>query len=101
MACTLYAFSQKRLILSVGAGWFKAEYDAHGIPFPDVKQRKEEFHEALQILRPLTEGKHVAFKGKYYSADVECFPKPDQRFTWSSGDGMRRLFAGLQIMQTS
>ena len=31
MACTLYAFSKRRLILSVGAGWYKAEYDAHGI----------------------------------------------------------------------
>ena len=27
-------------------------------------------------MRPLTEGKHVTFKGKYYSADVECYPKP-------------------------
>ena len=79
MACTLYAFSQKRLILSVGAGWFKNEYEAHGIVFPDIKQRKAEFHEALQILRPLTEGNRVTFRGKYFSADVECLPKPEPK----------------------
>ncbi|MDA4130311.1 MAG: LLM class flavin-dependent oxidoreductase [Thaumarchaeota archaeon] len=79
MACTLHSFSRKRLILSVGAGWFQSEYEAYGIPFPELKRRKEEFHEALQILRPLTEGKHVSFRGKYFSADVECFPRPDPK----------------------
>ncbi|MFI5421094.1 MAG: LLM class flavin-dependent oxidoreductase [Nitrososphaerales archaeon] len=79
MACTLYSFSRKRLILAVGAGWYQKEYEAHGIVFPELKQRKEEFLESLQILRPLTEGKRVSFKGKYYSADVECFPKPDPK----------------------
>jgi alkanesulfonate monooxygenase SsuD/methylene tetrahydromethanopterin reductase-like flavin-dependent oxidoreductase (luciferase family) len=76
MACTLYAYSKGRAILSIGAGWYQAEYEAHGIIFPNLNQRKEGFHEALQIVRPLTEGRHVTFKGKYYSADVECYPKP-------------------------
>jgi alkanesulfonate monooxygenase SsuD/methylene tetrahydromethanopterin reductase-like flavin-dependent oxidoreductase (luciferase family) len=79
MACTLYSFSRGRLILSVGAGWYKSEYDAHGIVFPELSQRKEEFHEALQIIRPLTEGKRATFKGKFYSADVECLPRPDPK----------------------
>ena len=30
-------------------------------------------------MRPLTEGKHVTFKGKYFSADVECLPKPEPK----------------------
>src|SRR5579862_4095375 len=76
MACTLYAYSKGRAILSIGAGWYQAEYEAHGIDFPDLKERKEGFHEALHIVRPLTEGKSVSFKGKYYSADVECYPRP-------------------------
>ncbi|HXQ92485.1 MAG TPA: LLM class flavin-dependent oxidoreductase [Nitrososphaerales archaeon] len=76
MACTLFAYSKGRAILSIGAGWYQAEYEAHGLDFPDLIRRKEEFHEALQIIGPLVEGKHVAFKGKYYSADVECYPKP-------------------------
>jgi alkanesulfonate monooxygenase SsuD/methylene tetrahydromethanopterin reductase-like flavin-dependent oxidoreductase (luciferase family) len=76
MACILYSYSKGRSIISIGAGWYQTEYEAHGINFPDLAQRKEGFFEALQIIRPLTEGKRVSFKGKYYSADVECYPKP-------------------------
>ncbi len=76
IACTLYSYSKGRAILSVGAGWYLSEYEAYGINFPEIPQRLAEFHEALQIMRPLTEGKHVTFKGKYYSADAECYPKP-------------------------
>jgi len=79
IACTLYAYSKGRAVLSVGAGWYRSEYEAYGIRFPEIQERKEVFHEALQILRPLSEGKHVSFKGKHYSADVECYPKPDPK----------------------
>lgn len=79
IANTLYSYSKGRAILSVGAGWYMTEYQRYGINFPDLQQRKEEFHEALQIMRPLTEGKHVTFKGKYYSADTECYPKPEPK----------------------
>ena len=85
MACTLYAYSKGRCILSIGAGWYRAEYEAHGINFPELNQRKEGFHEALQIIRPLTEGRHVTFKGRYYSADVECYPKPVPRIHLTVG----------------
>jgi alkanesulfonate monooxygenase SsuD/methylene tetrahydromethanopterin reductase-like flavin-dependent oxidoreductase (luciferase family) len=82
---TLYAYSKGRAILSVGAGWYQAEYAAYGIQFPDLQQRKEEFHESLQIFRPITEGKHVTFKGKYFSADMECYPKPDKKIHFVVG----------------
>lgn len=77
IVCSLYSYSKGRAILGVGAGWYKTEYEAYGIDFPELEQRKEQLHEALQIMRPLTEGKHVAFKGKYYSADTDCYPKPE------------------------
>ena len=77
MALTLHSYSCGRLILSIGAGWYRSEYEALGIPFPGLKERKEQFHEALQIIRPLTEGKRVTFKGKYFSADLEGLPKPE------------------------
>src|SRR5215472_15751261 len=35
MACTLHSYSQGRLQMAVGAGWYEAEYLAHGFPFPD------------------------------------------------------------------
>jgi alkanesulfonate monooxygenase SsuD/methylene tetrahydromethanopterin reductase-like flavin-dependent oxidoreductase (luciferase family) len=79
MACSLYSYSKGRVILSVGAGWYQMEYEAYGYKFPDLQQRKDQLHEALQIIRPLTEGKHVTFKGKYFSADTECHPTPEPK----------------------
>ncbi len=73
MAITLDEVSGGRLILGLGAGWNKPEYDAFGYPFD---HRVDRFEEALQIIRPLlTEGR-VDFKGKYYQArDCEVRPR--------------------------
>jgi alkanesulfonate monooxygenase SsuD/methylene tetrahydromethanopterin reductase-like flavin-dependent oxidoreductase (luciferase family) len=79
IACTLYAYSRGRVVLGVGAGWYRTEYEEYGIQFPELKQRKEEFHEALQIFRPVAEGKHVSFKGKYFTAEMDCYPKPEKK----------------------
>jgi alkanesulfonate monooxygenase SsuD/methylene tetrahydromethanopterin reductase-like flavin-dependent oxidoreductase (luciferase family) len=93
IACTLYAYSRGRAILSVGAGWYRSEYEAYGINFPDLEQRMEEFHEALQIMRPLTEGKHVSFKGKHFWANTECFPKPDPKVHFVIGGRHSQIIA--------
>jgi alkanesulfonate monooxygenase len=76
MACTVDSASAGRLRLGMGAGWFKDEYIAHGLPFPDFKTRKEQFVEAVRIIRPLTAGKRVDFDGNYFSAHTSCYPKP-------------------------
>jgi len=79
IANSLYAYSKGRAIIGIGAGWYQSEYEAFGINFPSLQQRKEEFDEALQVIRPLSEGKHVSFKGKYFSANLELFPKPSPK----------------------
>jgi alkanesulfonate monooxygenase SsuD/methylene tetrahydromethanopterin reductase-like flavin-dependent oxidoreductase (luciferase family) len=79
MACTVDAMSSGRLRLGVGAGWYKEEYLAHGFEFPSVKVRKEQFHEALEIIRPLTQEGRVSFDGKYFSAHLEGLPKLKRR----------------------
>jgi len=72
MAITLDEVSQGRLILGVGAGWNKAEYEAFGWPFD---HRVSRFEEALQIIRPLLKEGRVDFVGKYYQArDCEIRP---------------------------
>jgi alkanesulfonate monooxygenase SsuD/methylene tetrahydromethanopterin reductase-like flavin-dependent oxidoreductase (luciferase family) len=72
MAITLDEVSQGRLILGIGAGWNKPEYDAFGWPFD---HRVSRFEEALQIIRPLLKGGKVDFEGKYYQAH-DCEIKP-------------------------
>lgn len=72
MAITLDEVTQGRLILGLGAGWNKAEYEAFGWPFD---HRVSRFEEALQIIRPLLKQGRVDFKGKYYQAhDCEIRP---------------------------
>jgi probable F420-dependent oxidoreductase len=72
MAITLDEVSQGRLILGVGAGWNKPEYEAFGWPFD---HRVSRFEEALQIIRSLLKEGKVDFEGKYYQArDCEIRP---------------------------
>ena len=76
MACTLHSFSGGRLQLAVGAGWYEAEYRAHGYPFPDFKTRVSQFREALQIIKAMVEDGKVDFDGEFFSAHTDCFPRP-------------------------
>ena len=64
MACTLHSFSEGRLVLGFGAGWFRDEYLANGYEFPPFRVRFEQLLEALKIVRPLTEGRRADFQGK-------------------------------------
>ena len=61
MAHTLDEVSNGRLILGIGAGWHKPEFDAFGYPFD---KRVDRFEEALQIMQPLLKGQGVDFEGK-------------------------------------
>jgi alkanesulfonate monooxygenase SsuD/methylene tetrahydromethanopterin reductase-like flavin-dependent oxidoreductase (luciferase family) len=66
MAHTLDEISGGRLILGVGAGWHKPEFDAFGFPY---NRRVDRLEEALQILSPLLKGTSVDFTGTYYQVE--------------------------------
>lgn len=73
-AASVDAISGGRLILGLGAGWHKPEFDAFGIPFDHTVSR---FEEALQIIVPLLREGRVDFQGQYYSAEnCELRPGP-------------------------
>ena len=73
MADTVEEISGGRLILGVGAGWNKPEYDAFGYPFD---HRTDRFAEALVILTGLLREGHVDFAGTYRTArDCELRPR--------------------------
>jgi alkanesulfonate monooxygenase SsuD/methylene tetrahydromethanopterin reductase-like flavin-dependent oxidoreductase (luciferase family) len=65
MADTVEEISGGRLILGIGAGWNKPEYDAFGYPFD---HRTDRFAEAIAILTGLLRDGHVDFRGEYYEA---------------------------------
>lgn len=88
MASTLDEVSGGRLILGLGAGWNRPEFDAFGIPFD---HRVDRFEEALRIIVPLLREGQVDFEGRYYSAR-KCqlaprTPRPAVRRSWSAPRG--------------
>ena len=72
MADTVDEISGGRLILGLGAGYHKFEYDAFGYPFDNKYSR---FEEAIQIVHGLLKDGHVDFQGRFYSARA-CELKP-------------------------
>lgn len=63
MADTLQDLSGNRLVLGLGAGWHKPEFDAFGIPFDHLAGR---FDEATQIITTMLRDGRATFEGEYY-----------------------------------
>jgi len=79
-AATLAEISKGRFLLSIGAGWFRREYEAYGLPFYEHNDRVDRAREAIQIIKKLWEEDEVTYKGKYYSIKGGILePKPDPR----------------------
>jgi F420-dependent oxidoreductase-like protein len=80
MASTLDNISNGRTEIGIGAGWFKEEFDAYGIPFTDADTRIACLREGVQIMKKMWTEEKVTFKGKYYSVEsAYCAPKPIQK----------------------
>lgn len=93
-AVTLDALSGGRIILGLGAGWHKPEFDAFDLQF---ERRVDQFEEAIKIITPLVRDGAVDFHGEFYSApDCEMLPRPERPIPVliaSKGPRMLRLTA--------
>ena len=77
MAATVDEVSGGRLVLGIGAGWNRAEFDAFGLPFD---HRASRFEEAFEIVRRLLGGERVTLHGSYWHAeDAVLLPVPSRR----------------------
>ena len=65
-AATIEEISGGGLILGLGAGWNRADYDAFGFPYD---HRVSRFEEAFTIIRELLATGRSAFRGTYYALD--------------------------------
>ena len=72
MVSTVEEISGGRLILGLGSGYHKVEYDAFGFPF-DYKVSR--FEEAIQIVHGLLRNGEIDFEGRFHSAR-ECELRP-------------------------
>jgi len=65
-AATVDAISRGRLIVGLGAGWNRREFDAFGFPYD---RRVSRFEEALAIIAPLLRTGQTTFHGHFYDVD--------------------------------
>ncbi len=73
-AGTIDEISDGRLILGLGAGWNKTEFEAFGFPFD---HRIDRFEEAFTIIRTLLRDGAIDFDGRFYTLrDCELLPRP-------------------------
>ncbi|GGN53245.1 LLM class F420-dependent oxidoreductase [Actinoplanes lobatus] len=76
------AMSGGRIEFGLGGGWFEAEHQAYGIPFPAVGERFDRLEEQLEIITGLwatPAGATYDFDGKHYRiSGSPALPKPVQ-----------------------
>jgi F420-dependent oxidoreductase-like protein len=76
------AMSGGRVEFGVGTGWFEAEHQAYGIPFPPLAERFDRLEEQLAVITGLWQtpaGKTFDFPGKHYTlVNSPALPKPVQ-----------------------
>lgn len=93
-AATIDEISGGRLILGLGAGWNRAEFDAFGFPFD---HRVARFEEAFTIIRTLIRDGEIDFSGNYYRArEMTLLPRARAGMPiliGSNGERMLRIAA--------
>jgi len=89
---TLDHASNGRVTLGIGAGWYKPEFDASGVPY---NQRGEVEEEEIRLLKLLWSESEVNFHGKHFKAEnLNINPKPLQKLgpkIWVGG-GVEKTF---------
>jgi probable F420-dependent oxidoreductase len=74
---TLDEFSGGRVILGIGAGWAKEDFDAMGVDFHVRGKRTDEM---IAAMRELWDSDAAAFSGDFFRfKGAYCYPKPRRR----------------------
>jgi len=80
IASTLDLVSNGRLVLGLGAGWEREEYDAHGYPYPSNAERIDQLAEAIKVLKAMWTQDEPTYRGRYFSIDKAYNnPRPLQK----------------------
>lgn len=91
---TLDNFSNGRVILATGAGWYQKEFENLGA---DFENRGKFLNEAIKLIRLLWESEQaINFKGKYFKANIVdgvFSPKPIQKRLpiWIAGNSLSAI----------
>ena len=89
MIATLDVMSQGRIILGIGAGWMREEFELLGAP--NFAERGQVTNEYLQAFRTLWTEEYPTFNGTHVNfEELICEPKPIQKGgprIWAGGEG--------------
>ncbi len=78
MVATLDVLSRGRVILGIGVGWMREEFEA--LNLPTFAERGAATDEWIQILRELWTREWPSFRGRFFSfEEVRFYPKPVQK----------------------
>lgn len=80
ITATLDHLSDGRLVLGLGAGWQRSEYESHGYEFPPPKERIERLAETIEILKAMWTEESPSFHGQHFSIEnANSHPRPVQQ----------------------
>ncbi len=86
---SLDVLCDSRLILGIGAGYLKQEFDALGIPFAERGRRTDEF---IEVLREMWSSDQPSFDGEFISFDgIQSRPRP------ARGDRLPIVAGGMSM----
>jgi probable F420-dependent oxidoreductase len=91
MAATVQEISRGRLVLGLGAGWNRREFDAFDIPYD---RRVSRFEEAFTVIRGLLAGERVTLEGRFHQAgDAVLLPRPERDVPLMIGSNGPRMLS--------
>jgi probable F420-dependent oxidoreductase len=90
---TLDVLSKGRLIVGVGVGWMREEFEALGLP--PFEERSAVTDEYIRAFKKLWTSDNPTFEGKYCRfSNISFLPKPAQKphpLIWVGGESLRAL----------
>ncbi|MDP9340738.1 MAG: TIGR03560 family F420-dependent LLM class oxidoreductase [Actinomycetota bacterium] len=100
MAVTADHASSGRIEVGMGAGWYHADHQQYGFPFPDTPTRMRMLAEQLEIVHRQWSEEEFSFQGQHYRLEgCRALPKPVQQphppviVGGAAGPGSARLAA--------
>ena len=80
IASTLDHVSNGRVVLGLGAGWEREEYDAHSYPYPSNAERLAQLADAIKLLKAMWTQDEPTYRGTYFSIEKAYNnPRPLQK----------------------
>jgi len=74
---TLDVLSGGRVIMGIGVGWLKAEFNALGVKYEERGQLTDEY---LKVIKELYTSESPEFRGEHFNfSDIYFYPKPLQK----------------------